>query len=195
METRIAILALAAALLAPLASAAEAPASAGSAARSLLADRDDGGRAERGAARTRPGRAERDDRYGRDDRYDDGSYDADRRRGRAASANRRDGRSGAFPFLDGGHGLVLRNVPRAGWLDSRDLEWMLGRDAYRRLERDVRRAGLGGHLHGAWHVRNGNGQLDISAGNLFLGRLLDRNRDRVIDEVRPSGALHRRLGR
>jgi hypothetical protein len=192
METRIAVLALAAALLAPLASAAEAPASAGSAARSLLADRDDGGRAERGAVRTRPGRAER---YGRDDRYDDGSYDADRRRGRAASANRRDGRSGAFPFLDGGHGLVLRNVPRAGWLDSRDLEWMLGRDAYRRLERDVRRAGLGGHLHGAWHVRNGNGQLDISAGNLFLGRLLDRNRDRVIDEVRPSGALHRRLGR
>lgn len=174
---------------------------------SHLADRDDDGR----AARSRPGVVYRDDRDGRrgDDRRDDGWYSRndrrDDRRGRGYGDNgrwddRRDRgwsrhRGGAFPFLGGARGLELHALPRYSDLDGRDLERILGRRAFDRLEHEARRAGLGGPFWGVLSTRGHDLRLDLSVGNVFVGRLIDRNGDWVIDESRASEQFHRRVGR
>lgn len=173
---------------------------------SQLADRDDDGR----AARSRPDVVVRDQRDGRrgdsrDDRRDEGWYRRDDRRargyddhGRWDNGNHR-GRSrqrgGAFPFLGGARGLELQALPRYSDLDGRDLERILGRRAFDRLEDEARRSGLGGPIWGVLSARGHDLRLDLSVGNVFVGRLIDRNGDWVIDESRASDQFHRRGGR
>jgi hypothetical protein len=193
MRARLAtlsIVALIPLLAVPVSEAAEVRRSAAS----RVADRDD----DRGAARTRPGVIHRDTRQN-----DDWTHRDDRRRGggedrRWSSRGGDRGRSrhvGAFPFLGGGRGLVLQALPRYSHLDARDLERILGRNAFRRLEAESRRAGLRGSQHGVLSTRGRDLRLDISVGNVFVGRLIDRNGDWVIDESRASDHFHRRPGR
>ncbi|HEX6201950.1 MAG TPA: hypothetical protein VF100_03035 [Thermoanaerobaculia bacterium] len=188
-------------LAVPPADAAEAR----RAAASPLADRDDDGR----AARSRPDVVVRDDRDRRDDRSRrDGDWDRrddrsrrdgdwvyrDARRGRSDDRHRGRGRSRVqadFPFLGGGYGLEFQALPRYSRLDGRDLERILGRRAFDRLEREVRRAGLRGPLHGMVTARGHAIRLDLSAGNVFLGRLIDHDGDWRIDESRASDVFHR----
>lgn len=177
-------------LAVPPADAAEAAAEPRRAAASHLADRDDDGR----AARSRPDvvvRDRRDDRSRRDGdwvsrdarrgRSDDRRDDRHRGRGRGRSRVQAD-----FPFLGGGYGLEFQALPRYSRLDGRDLERILGRRTFDRLEREVRRAGLRGPLQGMVTARGHAIRLDLSAGNIFLGRLIDHDGDWRIDESRAS---------
>lgn len=189
------LIALAGLLAVPEAGAAEAAAQRRPAT-SQLVDLDDQGR----AARSRPGarvedrrdrdaRAEDRSRRGRDDGWErrgsrrDGRYDD---RGRIRGDSRGRSSQHAFPFLGGGRGLELYELPRHSRVDARDLSRILGRNAFRRLESESRRAGLRGPLHGVLSTRGRDLRLDISAGNVFIGRLIDRNGDWVIDEGRAS---------
>lgn len=204
------LVALAGLLAVPEAGAADAAAERRSTT-SQLADRDDEGR----AARSRPGARRDDDRRGRDGRVEDRSRRGrddgwerrddrrrddrayDRRGGRSEDRGRRrdhvrgSSRHGGFPFLGGGRGLELYELPRYSDVDARDLSRILGRRAYRRLEDETRRAGLRGPLHGVLSSRGHALRLDIAAGNVFVGRLIDRNGDWVIDEGRGSDQFHR----
>ena len=184
------------------------PADAAEARRSTAphrADRDDDGR----AARSRPDVIARDERDRRDERSRrDGDWDRrDRRDRRDGDWVHRDdhrgrrhddrwgergrrgrGRShhGAFPFLGGGYGLELQALPRYSHLDGRDIERILGRRTFDRLESELRHAGLRGPIHGMLTHRGHDLRLDISAGNVFLGRLIDHDGDWFIDESRAS---------
>jgi hypothetical protein len=194
------LIALAGFLAAPEAGAAEAAVERRPAT-SQLADRDDDGR----AARSRPGGGRVDDRRGHDGRVEDRSRSGrddgwerrdDRRggrdhdRGRHLGHSRGGTRDGGFPFLGGGRGLVLYELPRHSDVDARDLSRILGRNAYRRLEDETRRAGLRGPLHGVLSSRGHALRLDVAAGNVFVGRLIDRNGDWIIDEGRASEQFH-----
>lgn len=216
------LIALAALLAVPESGAAEAAAKPRSTT-SHLTDRDDDGRAARSRPRDRrdDDRDDRDDRVEdrsraerrgdraedrsraeRRDRRDDGwERRGDRRGGRYEDRGRHRGdsrgwsRHDGFPFLGGGRGVELYELPRYSDLDSRDLSRILGRHAYRQLEHEARRAGLRGPLHGVLSDRGHNLRLDISVGNVFVGRLLDRDGDWVIDEGRASDQFRRGHGR
>ena len=95
-----------------------------------------------------------------------------------------------FPFLGGGHGVRLQNWPRTRFMNERELQHVLGRDTFRQLERDVRAQGLPTNVSGVWDDRDGRAKLDLSAGRIFIGRLIDHNRDGVFDEARPSRQFH-----
>lgn len=188
-------------LAVPPAGAAEAPAEPRRST-SQLADRDDDGR----AARSRPGVILRDERDRRDDRSRrDGDWERDRRgregdwvtrdarRGRSDDRRRDDrarrGRSRVhadFPFLGGGYGLPFQALPRYSHLEARDLDRILGRRAFDRLESEIRRAGLRGPIRGLLSTRGRTLRLDVSAGNVFLGRLIDHDGDWFVDESRAS---------
>jgi hypothetical protein len=194
------LIALAGLLAVPEAGAAEAAAKRRPAT-SQLADRDDQGR----AARSRPGVGRVDDRRDRDGRVEDRSRSGrrddgwqrrpDRRggrdhdRGRHLGHSRGSSRHGGFPFLGGGRGVELFELPRHSDLDARDLSRILGRNAFRRLEDETRRTGLRGPLHGVLSTRGHDLRLDISAGNVFIGRLIDHDGDWVIDEGRASDSF------
>lgn len=213
------LIAFAGLLAVPEAGAAEAAAESRSTT-TQLADRDDDGRAARSRPdarrdddrrgrdgrvedRSRSGRVEDRSRRGRDDgwerrddrRRDDRAYD--RRGGRSGDRGRHLGHSrgssrhGGFPFLGGGRGVELHELPRYSDVDARDLSRILGRNTFRRLEDEARRAGLRGPLHGVLSSRGHALRLDIAAGNVFVGRLIDRNGDWVIDEGRASDQFHR----
>ncbi|HEX2164340.1 MAG TPA: hypothetical protein VHM02_10360 [Thermoanaerobaculia bacterium] len=188
------------------------------AARTRPRDRDDD-RYDRDDDRRRGDRDRDDDWY--DDRYDRDDHRSWERRGRRGASRIPPGHlpppgycrdwlpgvppgrqpppypcgRAAFPFLGGGHGVVLHELPRYRDLDARDLERILGRGAYRRLEDEVRHLGIGGRLGGQLDVRAGALRLDLAAGRTFLGRLVDRDGDWVIDEVRPSDQVRHRLWR
>jgi hypothetical protein len=187
MRTRLLslpLIALAGLLAVPEAGATEAAAQRRPAP-SQLTDRDDQGRAAR--ARPRDGhvdeRSRRDDGWERRDARRGGRYED---RGRIRGDSRGWSRQQGFPFLGGGRGLELYELPRHSRVDARDLSRILGRNAFRRLEDESRRAGLRGPLHGVLSTRGRDLRLDISAGNVFVGRLIDRNGDWVIDEGRAS---------
>jgi len=116
-------------------------------------------------------------------------------RARAQQRGARQRATAGFPFLGGGRGVRLDNWPRTRYMDERELAHVLGRDTVRRLEADVRAQGLPTDLRGVWDDRDGRAKLDLSAGRIFIGRLIDYNRDGVFDEARVSDQFRNWRGR